>query len=673
MDVTMSLIAVLNNQQIDQRDQAANAEPAPADPHAGLMSRLAAYLETCWQAAKSAKVKIEEEMLEDLRQREGFYSPEKLAAIKSQGGSEIYMLLTNFKCRAAEGWLRDVLFPPGDRPFYVRPTPSPDLPPEVMLQLSQAVTAEAERALAEGLHITEEAVYRRGREVGDQIAARLKEDAATKAERMEDKIDDLFVHGKWYSAMEGFINDLVVFPSAIIKGPVIRKERKLGWGADPRTGRSVPQATDELRPVWYAVNPFDLYPAPDSRDPDDGYLFERISVRRSALHRMIGVPGYNEQQIRAALEEYRHGFSLNISIEQQRRELENSDDYWNTPDKSLDVLEFTGAVPGWMLIEWGMDAARVPDPQAEYEASIWKLGRFVVRTVLNEDPLGRRPYLIASFDRVAGQFWGRGLTRLIRDVQDMCNAAARALVNNMGLSSGPLIEVEADRLAEGEEITSIAPWRILQTRASKVTPSPAVRFHDIPSNAKDLIGVFQFFSQLADTYSGVTAYDAGINQTRGAAGTASGLSMLMNASSRTIKRVVSNIDDVIAGSCYRAHTHVMLHDEDEAVKGDTEIEARGASALVVKEQQQIRRNEFLQATMNPIDMEILGQKGRAELLREAVRTFDLNPDKLIPHNDELTRRMREAMAAEAQALPGPAAVDAGGNAAGGRDAALFAA
>ena len=44
-------------------------------------------------------------MLRALRQRNGDYEPEKLAQITRQGGSEIYMMLTEVKCRAAESWL----------------------------------------------------------------------------------------------------------------------------------------------------------------------------------------------------------------------------------------------------------------------------------------------------------------------------------------------------------------------------------------------------------------------------------------------------------------------------------------------------------------------------------------------------------------------------------------
>ena len=47
-----------------------------------------------------------------MRQRNGEYEPDKLAAIQAQGGSEIYDV-NQVKCRGAESWLRDILLDSG--------------------------------------------------------------------------------------------------------------------------------------------------------------------------------------------------------------------------------------------------------------------------------------------------------------------------------------------------------------------------------------------------------------------------------------------------------------------------------------------------------------------------------------------------------------------------------
>ena len=79
-----------------------------------------------------------------------------------------------------------------------------------------------------------------------------------------------------------------------------------------------------------------------------------------------------------------------------------------------------------------------------------------------------------------------------------------------------------------------------------------------------------------------------------------------------------------------------------AESGDLRIVAKGSSSLVVKESQQVRRNEFLQQTANPIDMQILGIPGRAAILREVAKGLDMDTDELIPDPEQL--QMMQMMA-----------------------------
>lgn len=668
------LIQVLNNQQLDAQAAEASKSMQPGKPE-DVVSRLSSYIWKCWESAKAAKTLVAHDMLDDLRRRNGEYDPTKLAAIRKQGGAEIYMQLTNQKCRGTESWLFDVLFQPGTRPFQTKSTPVPDLPPRVREQLATHVAQEAMMAIQGGLYVTPQEVFERARDVASKLKERIKEDARLKAERMSCAIDDVLVEGEWHEAMEAFIRNMVTFPAGILKGPSIKKSSEMSWQEDPVLGDWSPQVREKLTPFFYAPSPFDIYPAPDSRGPGDGFVIERRSIRRREIFRMIGVPGYSEEAIRAALNEYRAGYSLAVDIDQLRRNLEETGNYDLSPDKTLDVIEFHGSVPGQLLIEWGMDTARIDDPNAEYAIQAMQIGRHTIRCVLNEDPMGACPYMVASFDPTPDSWWGRGVPRILKDIQDICNATARAMVNNLGLSSGPMVEVEVDRLSEGEDVTGLYPWRIFQTKSSKTTPAPAVRFHNVPNYVENLMRVYQFFSQLADSYAGIQSYDTGSNPKAGAAATASGLSMLMSASNRQMKRILMSVDAVIRGSVQRVHTHIMLHGDDPEVKGDAKIEATGAASLVAKEQQQLRKVEFLAATNNPMDAQILGPEGRAELLRDVIKTFDLNPERVIPDRDALRARLQAAaMAAVPENPEAPAGArteNAAGQPAGGADTVLF--
>jgi hypothetical protein len=96
----------------------------------------------------------------------------------------------------------------------------------------------------------------------------------------------------------------------------------------------------------------------------------------------------------------------------------------------------------------------------------------------------------------------------------------------------------------------------------------------------------------------------------------------------------------------RLYYYNMRYSNDAELKGDVNVVARGANSLIAKDAAQLRRNEFLAATANPIDMQIIGLPGRAAILRENAKTLDMDPDKIVPPPEVVAARE----AAQAQML-----------------------
>src|SRR5690606_10398188 len=118
---------------------------------------------------------------------------------------------------------------------------------------------------------------------------------------------------------------------------------------------------------------------------------------------------------------------------------------------------------------------------------------------------------------------------LMADIQRICNAAARNLVNNMALASGPQVEVYRDRLADGEAADQIYPWKIWDMKsdpAGAASNARAVNFFQPSSNAAELMAVFERFELKADDATNIPRYAHGNERIGGAGSTASGLSML---------------------------------------------------------------------------------------------------------------------------------------------------
>jgi hypothetical protein len=618
-----------------------------------VISELVARLKKHWTLAKQAKEHVEIEMLEAVRSRRGEYSPDVLADIKAQGGSEIYMMIFATKARQMKALLADIIVGTGtEKPWTISPTPKPELPPEQVTQIQQAVFELALQAEMLGMPASVEDLRQKAIDMKSAVMQRINEEAQREAEYAEDEIEDVMVEGQFLEVMDEFIDDVCCFKAACIKGPVMHTVNELKWeqGAD---GVSTAVVSPRVKRVFKRVDPFMLYPSPWSKSVHDGFLIERHRLSRQEIASFIGVPGYSEDAIRAVLDAYDcGGLSHWLQIDNQKATAEGRDTLAANGSQSelIDALQHWDSVSGKMLREWGMSEAEVPDPAKQYEVELWQVGHWVIRAVINPDPLQRRPYYTDGFSRVPGAFWHNSLYDVIKDCQNMCNAAARALANNLGIASGPQVAVNVSRLPAGEDVTTMHPWKIWQFTSDPMgSTAKAVEFFMPESNAAALMGVFERFSQMADEYSGIPKYMAGMAGGEGGAGrTASGMSMMITNASKQIKSTISSLDLHVIGPCVeRTYQHLLMFDPERGISGDLQVRARGATSLMAKEAAQVRLNEFLVSTANPIDMQIIGLDGRAELLRNAVKRLDLpTPDKVVPSQTAV--KVKAALMAQQQ-------------------------
>ncbi len=638
-------------------------------------SELSAYINDAWSRAKFSKTEVTERLLQCERQRRGVYDPIKAHDIAKTGGSDIFMRITDVKCRAAYSWITDVMLGNANRlPFELQPAKEPELPPEISASIVDLVRMEMMAFVQAGGEVHPEAFRIRMEQVQDTVMDRMREEARRKAGRMGDKIDDQLHHGGFPKALREFVDDFVTYPTAILKGPIIRRTKKMRWGADFR-----PIIMTEYTRQVERVSPHDIYPSPNASNVNDGYLIERHRLTRASLESMRGTPGYSDEQIDHVLDRFGdQGFRQWLMGDQERDRLEGKAYSRLYTKDVIEALEYWGSIQGKTLLAWGHKGKL--DPYKEYECNVWLIGPFVIKAILNPDPLGRRPYEIAQYVSIPGSFWGNALPEQMRDTQTLCNAAARSLANNMGIASGPQAEVQIDRLPDGEDVTAMYPWKIWQTTSDRTGGGqPAIRFFQPEMNAQSLMNVYQYFSRQADEVTGIPNYVYGSAQSGGAGRTASGLSMLMDNAAKGIKSAISSIDMVVASVVDRLYIHNMIYDQDNTCKGDFKVLAKGAMGLIAKEQLQMRRNEFLQATANPVDLQIVGPNGRAYLLREVAQSLQMDTDKLVPTTEQMQFQQEQmaqmqammAQQQQQQQLAAPQALDPAGNPAGGQDANLM--
>lgn len=653
MPMNFGLVKFGYNSEIQAEEDAYQQAKTDAEAeHSEIfISSLAAHINKEWERNRNHKTNgIQERLMACLRARTGEYDSKTKAAIEQMGGSDIFMNITATKCRAGAAWIKDILFPAGDKSWGIDTTPIPDIPQAIMQLIQQQAMQEMQAMSESGEQIDESTMARIVEDIKQKVKNEARDRAKKASEKMELKMEDQLAEGKWLSAMLEFIDDFVTFPTAILKGPIVRRKPVLKWGAG-----MVPEQKFELVYEFERVSPFNAYPAPGAATTEEGTFIERIPFSRKALYELKENPGYKADEISAVLEEHgRDGLRLWLWEDNEREQIESGSNsfYQQNNTYEIDGLHYWGTAQGKMLLEWGISVDQIDDPLREYEIEAILIGNHVVRCKINSDPLFRRPYQSACYQPVPGSLWGQGIPELMADVQRMCNATARSLSNNLGIASGPQVEVDISRMADGEDYTAMYPWRVWQVKRDQMASNNrAINFFQPNSNAAELLSVYEQFERRADDVTNIPRYTYGNERVGGAGTTAAGLSMLLDSAAKGIRSAVHNIDQcIIKNALEKLWYYNMKFDEDPEIKGDSKVITKGSSVLIAKEVNKQRMNELLAITNNEVDLGIIGTDGRAEVLRQIFKQADM--EGVVPEREVMQQQLAAQQKA-AENTPNP--------------------
>ncbi len=645
----------VTNAEIDEMDRPKVIEQEE------LLDELTLHVRKCWEAAKDHRAQeVDQRLAQCLRQRLGKHDDDFVTARQAEGHPPsrlVYMMLTDEKCSALESWLEDILMPPDDKPWAVEPTPIPEIKPFLKEEAHQMVVREVQKMLQSGKEAypeIEEDAQRLEMEAMDKLQMEMQKMARLAAEKVEEELYDVLMEAKWGKFFKDFLANFSTYPVAYIKGVVLRNKKVLKWGEDG------PVVADGIVREYDVPSPFNLYPSPNSTDIDDGYLIERHTLTRGDLFALVGVDGYDEDEIREVLDEGKDDSASSWLWDEQReaQELQGVGRPEDTPEPKIDALQFWGSVPGRVLKAWKgwKEHDIIYDEDKEYDVEVWLIDKHVIRAVVNADLLGRKPYYKASFRELPGQFFGLGLPEVIRDAQLICNSTIINLLDNLSIASGPQVGVDVGSMPAGEDFSKLYPWKIwpfdMQGGPNVGTPRNPLWFFQPEILADKLLPIYEKFAQEADNKSGIPRFSYGQKETGGPLGTATGFSMMMTNASRGIKKVVRNIDyGVLAPLVKRLYLWLMIYDDEFRAghTGDIKIVARGSGALVAKEQTQIRLVEVLQMLVgNEHLMQLAGLSGMADVFRRVLQGVNVDVHNIIPSALEI-EVMEKVAEAQAQA------------------------
>jgi hypothetical protein len=256
----------------------------------------------------------------------------------------------------------------------------------------------------------------------------------------------------------------------------------------------------------------------------------------------------------------------------------------------------------------------------------------VIKGFLNPIETGDLPYDFVQWEVVDGSPWGYGVPFLMRPSQRVLNAAWRQLMDNSGLSVGPQILMKKRGIAPADgkwEITGRKVWLCDDT----VNVSEAFATFPIDNYGKEIQQIIDLAMKFADEEASIPQLAQG--EHGDAPDTVGGITILMNNSNIVLTRMVKQWDDSMTRPHLRRYYDWnMAYNEDPAIKGDFQVDARGSSALLVRDQQaqaMIQLGQFQQSgTISPfVNWE--------DWFRMVLKLWHIDPTDIMKSDQEIAQ------------------------------------
>ena len=489
----------INNATIQDQDGEDKKAVAVADALGSVLH--GRFIE--WRDARREK---EDEWMEAFRAYIGKYDETVETGFGKR--SKVFVHLTRTKTLAAYSRIIDLMLGHG-RHWDIEPTPEPDLTTERM----EEMYAVAEQ-VQPGVDLSDEEIEKAAVILADRSC-----------DKMRTRIEDQLAESNYEHLFKSASLEMCIFGSGALKGPVIKRKVSQTWGRGPDGSWNMADE-EETVPGLESPSIFDLYPDPHATSIDDCTgIFERHVITAQWFRDLASHPGFDSDAIEEVLAAAPSGNHEDYLHETERRRLNGTSNVTVT-NQRYDVMEYWGQVKGSELSAAGM-VISAEQMNMEFQANVWFCGNRTIKANLNPLKPERLPYQICPYERVPNSIWGIGVPMQMRDSQIVINASVRATLDNLGISSGPMMEVNVSLLADGEDPRDLHPWRIF-LRTGGDAAHPMLRVFHTNNITNELNNVTEQFRRFADEETSLPSYTHG-EAGQGLNKTASGMSMLMGA------------------------------------------------------------------------------------------------------------------------------------------------
>jgi len=445
------------------------------------------------------------------------------------------------------------------------------------------------------------------------------------ARRMEKLIHDQIDESNGSSEIRNALLESALLGTGIVKGPFNFNKKLHKWDVDEEGNRTYSPLEVRVPRIEF-VSCWDFYPDPSATNMEEcEFIIHRHKMNRSELRQLRNMPYFNKDTIRECIQMGPN--YIEKDYESQLRDDRRADEDVNN---NFEVIEYWGIMDAEYARQVGIELDDSIDDLDEVQINAWICGTKLLRAVVNPFTPYRIPYHAFPYERNPYNFYGIGIAENMDDSQQIMNGHARMAIDNLAMSGSLVFDVDESALVGGQSM-EIYPGKIFRRQAGM--PGQAIHGLKFPNTSQENLMMFDKFRQLADEQTGIPSYSHGQTGVQSMTRTASGMSMLLGASSLNIKTVVKNLDDFLLrplGESYFQWNMQFLEDELD-VKGDLEVKATGTNSLMQKEVRSQRLTMFLQTAQSPA---IAPFVKISKLVSELAYSLDLDPDEILNDPEE---------------------------------------
>lgn len=633
-------------------------------------------LREMFQQFRADRFVVEQRWLRAQRQYLGVYDPDverKIAA----GRSMAYPRITRTKVISTVARLMNLMFPGDERNWTLDPSPSPDMSAQ---DVQAAVEDYIGQTGVEGPPTPDV--------IADAIRMRARRDADALMTVIDDQLEELGGDQTqdFISLNRRVVRSGAIYGVGLLRGPFARETTHRSWELAPPAPAPTPDAVPSLaaqfgvappaddaapstspyqlrtsavfKPVFEFLPVWDFYPDMAAKTLREGAgYFVRTVMSRSQLLDLARRPDFYPDVIRDFVRANTGNYTAQgFETELRTMGVRVAAKEQKTNAERYEVLTWHGALSAQTLADCGVQVAS-DRMGTEVEAEVWFVENKVIKVDLNPwAKLGMKvPSLhVFLFDDDDTSPLGQGLCDILRDTQMSACNVARMMLDNASVVCGPMVEVNDELLAPGQNVSTLEAYKIF-VRDNNQDPQnaqyPAVREIRVDSHIKELQALLQMLMQWADSETFVspqTGGDASIPSEP--MRTMGGASMMRSEAALPFKDVVRAYDVLTASIIGSLVAFNRAFNPSLAPAGDYNVIPRGATSLIAKELRALQIDQ-LAATLTPDDAIYID---RQKLMKARFAARDLldmmKPDALVAKALEDQARQAAAMQQQQQQM-----------------------